>query len=166
MNNDLHSINQKIESKNLNFKKIESSVSSLVDDYGGVNYYEAIRLICKFYGHNFVLPNPVPLTNTRISEHFTIQTTLEFCNEDNPYSYVYFSDTEDKLYNLGTLIIYNDGSVVLRYDKINPVFNDNADESLINGIATENIRRIAEFKNLWKNANVAAELIRVLNDLF
>lgn len=166
MKNDLLSVTQKIENENLNFKKIEDSVSSLVDDYGGTNYYEAIRLICKFYGNRFVLPNPVPLTNTRISDHFTIQVTLDFWNEDNPYSYVYFSDKEDKLRNLGTLIIHNDGSVVLSYDKISPVFNDNTDESLTDGIATENIRRIAEFKNLWKNANVAAELIRVLNDLF
>lgn len=167
MKNDLQSVIQKVDGKNLNFKKIEGSVSSLVEDYGGANYYEAIRLICKFYGHPFVLPNPVPLTNVRISDFYTIQTTLKFWNdEEDPFSCVHFSDTEDKLRNLGTLIIHNDGSVVLSYDKISPVFNDNTDESLTDGIATENIRRIAEFKNLWKNANVAAELMRVLNDLF
>lgn len=167
MKNDLQSIVEKVDSENLYLKKIEDSVSSLVKDYGGTNYYEAIRLICKFYGNLFVLPNPVPLTNTGISELCTIRTTLEFRNdEDNPYSCVCFSNTEDKLFILGKLFIQSDGTVFLKYDKVKPTFNDNADDNLINHVATMNIDRIVQFKNLWKNANVAAELIRVLNDLF
>lgn len=164
MQNKLKTVIKEVQHKKIDLKSLENSVLDLVQEYGPLNYYDAIQIISEYYGNDFVIPNPVPLTNVGISTEYKVWTAISFTDSNDPVAALSFfiRDTSDTKTSYGGLCITPNGEIQLNYNKMKPVNgNDYANKNILNS----NIQQLTCFKNLWKNANVAAELIRLLEDL-
>lgn len=164
MQNKLKTVIQEVQHKKIDLKSLEKSVLDLVQDYGPLNYYDAIQLISEYYEDDFVIPNPVPLTNVNISTEYKVWTEISFTDSNDPVAALSFfiKDTSDTKTSYGKLCITPNGEVQLNYNKMKFVDgNDYANKNILKS----NIKKLTCFKNLWKNANVATELIRLLEDL-
>jgi hypothetical protein len=172
MSNELKDAIQKIQNKKINNKTVEKSLSTLVDDYGGENYYNAVQLLSQHLGNVFLFTNYISTINTDIELDNKVILRVSFTKSSNEHraSFVFYTKeifskilqaTDDdnqkefKHYlndHLGKLNITADGEVSFDYGKFNGDTNDRIIDLIV-------------FKNLWKNANVATELIRLLEDL-
>lgn len=182
MSNKLEEISKLVDNQTVNSSTLEQLIKDRLNDVGPENYYEAIRLLKIFYYNPILVPEPIPVTNTRYHPYMAVRLRIEFQDhpdypEETNASLSFYlqrtlneinkeKDLERKmeLYSryIGRIRIFADGTVKLDYPKHDLLDKNDPDFRLTDSF---NIWKLTTIKSLWDNARPAEIIERLLNNL-
>lgn len=182
MSNKLETISKLVDNQTVNSSTLEQLIKDRLNDVGPENYYEAIRLLKTFYHSPFLVPEPIPVTNTQYQPYMVVRLRIEFQDhpnypeETNASLSFYLQRTLNeinkekdlekkwKLYSryIGKIRIFADGTVKLSYQKQDLPEKNDPDFRLIDSF---NIWELTTIKSLWDNARPAEIIERLLSNL-
>lgn len=129
-------------------------------------YYDAIYLIVNHYG-DLVPFNPIPTVNTFIRPGTLVHLVLSHSQEEFTASVIFLPDFV--LEQFREAKSSHDLSQLTRNSFGEIRFSPNGEVEFIYGHLEQNgftnVQCLTQIKNLWKNAQVDAELTRILKDL-